>query len=197
MVRIPHISAVVVAAGGSTRMTGQNKLLLPWRDKCVVESVVDRVCAVGLCEVIVVTGYQRREIEQQLGSYPVRFAYNRSSSSGMASSIRTGVRAAGGKGYFMVLGDMPMVTLETMAKVADALESASAIVLPVMGGRRGNPVAIGSAYRKELLNLEGDRGARSVMRQHPDNVVEVEVEDPGIFIDVDTRETYLQALRSC
>ena len=89
-----------------------------------------------------------------------------------------------------------MVTLETMTKVAGSLANVRAIALPVMGGRRGNPVAIGSAYSQELLNLQGDRGARMTVERHADSVVEVEVEDPGIFIDLDTHQAYLEAVRS-
>ena len=65
--------------------------------------------------------------------------------------------------------------------------------MPVSNGRRGHPVAIGRAYRDTLLALTGDRGARPVLANNAANIVEVPVEDEGIFVDVDTLESYRAA----
>ena len=191
MTRFADLSGIVLAAGSSSRMEGANKLLLPWKEQCVLQVVVERVCEVGLGEVVVVTGHQRAEVEEALSRYPVRLVHNPDFAEGMAASIRVGVEAAGGdKGYLLVLGDMPQIAGTTMLKVAEALQSSKAIAVPVRDGRRGHPVAIGSAYRDALLALTGDRGARSVLAKNAANVVEVPVEDAGIFVDVDTRESY-------
>ncbi len=172
-------------------MEGANKLLLPWQQQCVLQVVVERICEVGLGEVIVVTGYQRAEVEEALSHYPVRLVHNPDFAEGMAASIRVGVEAAvGEQGYLFALGDMPQMASETMLKVAEALQSSETIAVPVSNGRRGHPVAIGSTHRNALLALTGDRGARSVLAKNAANVIEVPVEDEGIFVDVDTRESY-------
>ena len=178
-------------------MEGANKLLLPWHKQRVLQAVVERVCEVGLGEVVVVTGHQRAEVEEALGRYPVRLVHNRDFAEGMATSIRVGVEAAvGEQGYLFALGDMPQIAGKTMLKVAEALESSETIAVPVCAGRHGHPVAIGSAYRDALLALTGDRGARSVLAKNAANVVEIPVEDEGIFVDVDTQESYSAALES-
>ena len=175
-------------------MEGANKLLLPWLKQCVLQVVVERICEVGLGEVIVVTGHQRAEVEEALSRYPVRLVHNPDFAEGMAASIRVGVEAAvGEKGYLFALGDMPQVAGKTMLKVAEALKSSETIAVPVRDGRRGHPVAIGSAHRDALLALTGDRGARLVLVKNAANVVEVPVEDEGIFVDVDTQESYRAA----
>ena len=175
-------------------MEGANKLLLPWKKQCVLQVVVERVCAVGLGEVVVVTGHQRVEVEKALSRYPVRLVHNPDFAEGMTASIRVGVEAAvGAKGYFFALGDMPQVAGTTMLKVAEALKSREAIAVPMRDGRRGHPVAIGSSHRNALLALTGDRGARSVLAKNAANLIEVPVEDEGIFVDVDTRESYRAA----
>ena len=194
MHRCTEISGIVLAAGHSSRM-GENKLLMPWGEQCVVRSVVHKVCGLGLAEVVVVTGHQGAQVQEHLDGYPVRTVHNPDFAKGMASSIRAGVERVGGKGYLLVLGDMPKVGEETMGIVAGALDRDAAIVVPVMDGRRGHPVAFGSAYREELLHLEGDRGARSIVGKYRDRVIEVEVDDPGVFVDVDTPEAYRAALR--
>jgi molybdenum cofactor cytidylyltransferase len=195
MVRFSDISGIVMAAGSSSRMEGGNKLLLLWGEQCVVQVVVERVCEVGFGEVVVVTGHQREEVEKVLGGYSVRLVHNPGFAEGMAFSIKVGVEVAeGGKGYLFALGDMPKVRKGTMESVAKALDGEETISVPVMDGRRGNPVAIGAAHREELLGLEGDRGARSILQRHADRVVEVTVDDEGIFVDMDTREAYRKAL---
>ena len=175
-------------------MEGANKLLLPWQSQCVLQVVVERICEVGLREVVVVTGHQRAEVEETLSCYPVRLVHNPDFVEGMAASIRVGVKAAvGEQGYLFALGDMPQIAGATMLKVVEALKSSETIAVPVYNGRRGHPVAIGSAYRNALLALTGDRGARPVFKKNAANVVEIPVEDEGIFVDVDTRESYRAA----
>ena len=194
MTRFANLSGIVLAAGSSSRMEGANKLLLPWQQQCVLQVVVERVCEVDLGEVIVVTGHQRVEVEEALSSYPVRLVHNPDFAEGMAASIRAGVEAAASEqGYLVALGDMPQIAGKTMLKVAEALTNRKNIAVPVRNGRRGHPVAIGSAYRDGLLALTGDRGARSVLAKNAANVVEIPVEDEGIFVDVDTRESYRAA----
>ena len=175
-------------------MEGANKLLLPWKDQCVLQVVVERICEVGLGEVIVVTGHQRVEVEEALIRYPVRLVHNPDFAEGMAASIRVGVEAAvGEQGYLVALGDMPQIAGKTMLKVAEALKSSETIAVPVSNGRRGHPVAIGSAYRDALLALTGDQGARPILAKNAAKVVEIPVEDEGIFVDVDTQESYRTA----
>ena len=194
MTRFADLSGIVLAAGRSSRMEGTNKLLLPWQEQCVLQVVVERICAVGLGEVVVVTGHQRAEVEEALSRYPVRLVHNPDFAEGMAASIRVGVEAAvGEQGYLFALGDMPRIAGTTMLKVAEALKSRETIAVPVCAGRRGHPVAIGSVHRDALLALTGDRGARPVLANNASNIVEVPVEDEGIFVDVDTQESYRAA----
>ena len=191
MTRFADLSGIVLAAGRSSRMEGANKLLLPWQKQCVLQVVVERICEVGLGEVVVVTGHQRAKVEKALSRYPVRLVHNPDFAEGMAASIRVGVEAAASeKGYLFALGDMPQVVGKTMLKVAEALKSSETIAVPVCDGRRGHPVAFGSTYRNALLALTGDRGARPILAKNAAHVVEVPVEDEGIFVDVDTRESY-------
>ena len=191
MTGFADLSGIVLAAGRSSRMEGANKLLLPWEGRCVLQVVVERICAVGLGEVVVVTGHRRAAVEQTLSRYPVRLVHNPNFAAGMAASIRMGVEATSAeKGYLFALGDMPQIAGGTLEKIAGALKSSEAIAVPVCAGRRGHPVAIGRAYRDALLALTGDRGARPVLAKNAAHIVEVPVEDEGILVDVDTRESY-------
>lgn len=192
--RTPHVTAIVLAAGTSRRMGAANKLLLPLGDRPLVVHAVEAVRAAPVEDVVVVTGHERAAVEAALAHLPVCFVHNADYASGMASSLRRGVEAAPSEtdGIMIGLGDMPLVRPETVAQVRARFAEAPrpAIVVPVRDGRRGHPVLFDAAFRDELQQLRGDGGARPVIQAHPGAVVEVPVEDPGIFRDIDTRAAY-------
>ena len=107
--------------------------------------------------------------------------------SGMAASLACGVRHAQvAAGWLIALADMPFVRPATMAALARevGLVGPVSIAAPMLNGQRGNPVAFGRAHLPALLALQGDQGARGILKNNPVN--EVAVDDPGILQDIDT-----------
>jgi molybdenum cofactor cytidylyltransferase len=106
--------------------------------------------------------------------------------SGMAASLVHALRISlpNPHGWLVALADMPHVAPQTVQALASALAAGAAIAVPVSGGRRGNPVAFGAEHLPALLALQGDQGARGLLKSCP--VTEIAVSDPGIFRDVDT-----------
>jgi molybdenum cofactor cytidylyltransferase len=106
---------------------------------------------------------------------------------GMAHSLVSALQHAQGiqqaDAFVIALADMPYVRIETINSVAFALEKGAGIVAPVYQGRRGNPVGFSSQYLPHLLALQGDQGARHLLREYP--VTEIEVDDPGVLRDID------------
>lgn len=188
------LSAIILAAGRSTRMQEHNKLLLPWGEKRIVQVVVETVLSASFAQVVVVIGHQRNEIQKALDGYPMQLVYNPGYAEGLSTSIRQGVEAvrANVDGYLFALGDMPWVRSETIRELCRVffLSADNSIVLPTVRGDRGHPVVFSGSYRRELLQLKGDRGARSLVRKYAERAIEVAVEDPGILLDVDTPEAY-------
>jgi molybdenum cofactor cytidylyltransferase len=188
------LCAIVLAAGRSTRMQEHNKLLLPWGGKRIVQVVVETLLSISFEEVVVVVGHQRDAVEEALADYPLQLVHNPGYAEGLSTSIERGVEAAGADvhGYLFALGDMPQVKSATINELCRAFfwGTTDAIVLPTVQGRRGNPVVFSGSYRAQLLQLEGDRGARPLMQKYAAKVLEVAVEDPGILLDVDTPEVY-------
>jgi molybdenum cofactor cytidylyltransferase len=88
-------------------------------------------------------------------------------------------------GWIIALGDMPFVRQSTVAGVLRMLEASGRIALPAYRGERGHPVGFGRRYRDELLAVQGDEGARAVVRRHADEIDIVETDDPGILRDID------------
>ncbi len=106
---------------------------------------------------------------------------------GMGTSIAAGVTAAAGaSGWVISLGDMPSIRVGTVMAVADALRAGARIVVPVVGGKRGHPVGFSAHYLARLLALTGDTGAREILNADALFIEEIDVDDAGIFADIDT-----------
>ncbi|CAN5874739.1 nucleotidyltransferase family protein [soil metagenome] len=110
---------------------------------------------------------------------------------GMANSLVHALRQtpASCTGWVIALADMPYVQAETIAAIVLALQGGAGIAVPLYQGRRGNPVGFSRQYLPQLLALQGDQGARGLLKSLP--VTEVEVTDAGIFRDIDVREDLL------
>lgn len=187
-----NLSAIVLAAGQSRRMAPQNKLLLPFRGKTVIQTVLDAIVPLGFVEILVVTGFEKNRIEEALRDYRVRLVFNADHEQGMATSIAAGISEArtNSDGFMIFLGDMPWIEQEVLRRQIQTFYGSpeESIVVSVFEKRRGNPVIFAQKYRNELLKLRGDRGARSVMERYPEKVIEVPVRDERALNDLDHRK---------
>lgn len=185
-----RIAGILLAGGSSTRM-GHPKATLPWGDGETFVSVEVRVMhAAGLSPLLVVCGEHARETRAALpADIPLRVLDNPAPERGQLSSLKIALRALqdapGLCGALVALVDHPSVTVRTL----DALTAEAApprIVVPRHDGRRGHPVLFGRDLFEELLDADDAQGARPVVRKAPDRVLEVEVDDPGVLLDIDT-----------
>jgi molybdenum cofactor cytidylyltransferase len=191
------IAAIVLAAGRGARFAtaGRNKLLETHGGRPLVRRAVDAAMDSRAGETIVVTGWDHERVAATLAGLPVTLVHNPRHADGMASSLLAGLaQAKDAEGVLILLGDMPNVSssvLDLLIRTAEATHAVA--VVPTRGGRRGNPVLIGRALFPRLSELQGDRGARALLRATLD-VVELEVDEDGVLIDVDTPDD-LTALR--
>jgi molybdenum cofactor cytidylyltransferase len=186
------LSAIVLAAGESKRM-GRPKQLLPYGRGTILAQVVDNLLASAADEVIVVLGHRMMDITGTLAGRPVKLAVNPRYEEGMSTSIVAGLKAAApeAQGYMLVMGDQPAVDRRTIDRlIAEYNGRGRGIVVPVYRGRRGNPVIFAAGYKPELLAVQGDIGGRDIVSRHPDDVLEVAVDSPGVVSDIDTPEDY-------
>lgn len=103
---------------------------------------------------------------------------------GMAASLVAGLgHTASASGWVIALADMPYVQTATIGALVAALERGADIAVPTCRGRRGNPVAFGPTHLPDLLRLDGDQGARSLLKQFA--VTDIPVDDPGVHQDID------------
>ena len=190
------IAAIVLAAGLSRRM-GRAKLLLPLEGGVVIRITVEGILASGAEPVVVVTGTEHRELAEVLAGLPVALVNNPSPEAGQASSIRIGMMAVPreAEAVLIALGDQPFVPSRVIARLLDARRTTGkTIVAPRYRDGRGNPVLFSREIFPELLEVSGDRGARSVVERDPRRVSLVDFDFP-MPQDLDTPEDYAR-LRS-
>jgi len=190
-----RVSAVVLAAGNSTRM-GEPKQLLLLGGRTVLERTLENVRAAGVNEVVLVLGAFAEKIRQELPAVffdALKVVVNRDYEQGMARSLREGLAAVIPQmdAALIVLADQPFVRPETIGRIIERYRQSDAeIVIPFYEGKRGNPVLLDRSVFAEAMALQGDVGFRALFGRHVAGIVEVDVADEGVLLDIDSRDDY-------
>lgn len=189
------VSAVVLAAGLSTRM-GRNKLLLNFKDKPLIARLVDTLLASKIDEVIVVLGHEIEKVRAELQGKPIRLVHNPDYREGLSTSVRTGVDAVSpdADGIMICLADQPLLepadVNQIVAAFADAKKVNKSIVVPFFKGERGNPVILDASLRVAILGIVGDVGCKGVIKRYPEKVYALEMQNDHVVRDVDDVKAY-------
>ncbi len=178
----------MLAAGRSQRFAG-NKLLQTIADKtCLLDRCINNLHAASINFTIVVSP-ANIALQQHCATMHYNFIINPHAERGMGSSLAYGVKSqADVDGWLIVPADMPAVLPVTIAAVISALQKNKTIVAPCYQQRQGHPVGFAKLLYEELIQLDGDQGARAILNAHPDLLHRIDVLDPGILFDVDTQE---------
>lgn len=180
------LAGLVLAAGRSTRFGTRNKLTVDWGGEPLLRGPVRAAIEAGLAPVVVVTASD--EVAAVVSGAPVRRVDVATPDGGVSASLRAGLGALPAEvaGTFVLLGDMPLVTADHLARLARAFspDRDRSIVVPTSGGRRGNPVLWAAAHFAEMAAGVGDVGARHLFARHASRIVEVALDD-AVLRDVD------------
>jgi molybdenum cofactor cytidylyltransferase len=194
-----RVAAIVLAAGRSTRMGGPNKLTAEIGGKPLVRIAAEHALASRADPVIVVTGHQRAGVEAALEGLPVRLVHNSDFADGLSTSLKAGLAAVPQEadGAIVCLGDMPQVSAGLIDRLIGAFDPDRnvLVVVPTIGGKRGNPVLWSRRFFPDLAQLEGDVGARHLIASYAEVVAEVPLEDAAALTDIDTPEA-LRAVKA-
>ena len=202
MSRKKPTAGIILAAGESVRF-GKPKQLLKINDKYLIEQVIDAALGSQLEMILLVLGHKHQTIVTALGEkarHPdLQVVINHNYKRGQSTSLQTGVKKIQDKfpAVMFLLGDQPMLDSETIDMLLEQFWSSDKdICVPVFEGKRGNPVIFNQKFFDHVVNITGDIGAREIIKNHPENVVEVEIKNPICFIDIDTESDFhkLQAL---
>jgi CTP:molybdopterin cytidylyltransferase MocA len=188
VLRPSGVSAIVLAAGGGSRFGG-GKLLAKLGGQPIIEAVLENLREAPVDEIIVIVGAEAGRLREVCERYSVRTVANEEWERGQATSVLAGLRASGGRAAVVLLGDQPFVGAEAVERLVAAFAEGAKVAVATYGGKRRNPVLFSREVWPLLeAELAGDEGARSVLRRHPELVVEVPCEGVGDPVDVDTRE---------
>ena len=187
-----RVAGVVLAAGESRRM-GRLKALLPFGPGTVIEQVLQPLLQIELAEVVVVLGHRAPDIAAVIQSLPIRLLYNPQYQQGMTTSVQVALRAITPipDAYLVALVDQPHIGPEPARQVLAAFaRTHKGIVIPAYRDKRGHPIVLASRYRQDVLDLGEQQGLHLVTRGHPDDTIEVPVDDDAILRDMDYPAEY-------
>ena len=185
---MPH-GAVILAAGISSRM-GEFKPLLPMGEETVIRNVVRVLQTAGVSRILVVTGYQSEVLQEHLAHTSVMFVHNeRFAQTQMFDSVRLGLAAMGDSCEKILLtpADVPLVQPDT---VRTLLAQSGDCVRPLYHGKPGHPLLLHRSVVPALLACSGEDGLRGAIGEAGLTIRDVEVEDEGTILDMDTPQDY-------
>ena len=186
-----EVSAVILAAGQSTRM-GAFKPLLPFGKQTVIESTIDYLRTGGVETIVVVLGHRAEELQNRLGHLSVLFALNPDPASEMSASITAGIAKIPSSGATLIaLADHPAVPPSIISTLISEWKHGSSLIIPTWQNRGGHPVLIDLHHRAELQNLDPNRGLKAFFDAHRDEVKRIPVDSPFIARDMDTWDDYV------
>ncbi|MFZ4688646.1 MAG: NTP transferase domain-containing protein [Polymorphobacter sp.] len=187
------VGAIILAAGRSSRMGDEHKLLADWNGKPLVAHVADAIAAAGMPPPVVVLGARAVEVRAALGDRQAHYVIAADYAEGLSRSLRAGIAAvpAGWSAALVCLGDMPRIEADLLRALAAAPGD---VALPLWNAKRGNPVRWGRRHFARLMALEGDVGGKAVLADAV-TLSEVPAPSDAVLDDIDTPAA-LAALRA-
>ena len=193
------IVAVVLSAGESSRM-GRPKALLPIDGQTFIEKIVAALKQTKVGKIIVILGHNARELQSKISHLPVEILINTDYKLGQLSSLQLAVRNLQPDlecdGMLVHLVDHPYLAPALVEEMIGRFyETKKRIIVPKFHGKRGHPVIFSNALFDEILKAPMEEGAKAVVNAHRAETLEIETEEEGIAVDIDTPELYQQHVR--
>lgn len=194
------ISAIILAAGESSRMDSFPKANLKYKGKTFLACIVDLYVHAGIVEIIVVVGKDSGAIIEENNALKCEFIENEDYRLGQLSSIHKGLDriSKDSSGVFIHPVDMPLVRNSTVTGLkVDFENNPSNIILPKYNNKKGHPVIFSKTFYDQLKKAPHDTGARKVVWDNGDKLIETDTDDPGILININTPVDFNKFCLSC
>ena len=186
------VAAVIVAAGASSRMSAI-KQLLPWKNTTMLGYVIKQLKEAGADHIFVVLGAHEKEILNKIDTTKISIIHNQDWSQGMGTSIAKTITYFKDQqlefdGLLIAACDQPLIKLMHYKKLINSCINEGRIVATSYNEGLGIPVVFDKIYFKELSTLKNDVGAKSIVKNHLDRLIQIDA--PEAAIDLDTKEKY-------
>jgi molybdenum cofactor cytidylyltransferase len=191
-----RVAIVLLAAGEGSRMGSVPKALLQKDGKTLLESFCTAIKALHPVEFLVVTGFHATPIERELNrlaklmDLSITVIHNQNASTGQASSVRLALESLDSAFdvVAMCLSDQPQIgEVELIALLNQFVdcEPNQDVVMPIVGGQRGNPALFSRKSVEEMLQIPG-MVCRTFMDKNPDRIKIFNSDNDAYILDVDT-----------
>jgi len=187
------ISAILLAAGQSKRMNGENKLTKKIQGISLINHSVKNILTSSIDELIIVLGYQKEIIEKLIDkNEKIKFVFNKNFENGMASSIKTGLSNLSEKteAFFICLGDMPIVNSDIYNQLIQSRNNKE-IIVPTYKEQQGNPILFSKSIKMKIMTIQGDVGAKKILELNKNKILNVEVNSKSIGKDFNTKDDFI------
>jgi len=189
-----RISGILLAAGESKRM-GKPKLLLNLGKSNIINTTIENLLKSKIFELILVLGHEAQKLERSLSSQDkrIKLVTNKNYKEGMSTSIKCGVLTASkdSEAFLIALGDQPLISPKIINRLIEKYQTSGLGIVTVMHqSLRGHPVIISKKYVQEMLSLNGDIGARDLLKKHLDDTASINIESSEEFFDIDRTQDY-------
>ena len=177
---------------------GFPKMLLTFKGETMLEKVIRHVADSDTDGILVVLGANRDRLLDLVEKFNVSHCFNDNYKKGMLSSVQCGIRnlSHAAEAVLVFQGDQPFIGTSVVNSVIREYRlSGKGLVIPTCRGRRGHPLLLSLSYADEVFNLDDHEGLRALTHRHPDDILEVETNDPGILRDIDTYDEYKEELK--
>ena len=196
------ISAILLAAGQSTRMNGENKLVKQIKGVPLIQHTVKNILLSSVNEIIIVTGFENELVEKTIGvNKKIKFILNNNYKDGISSSIKKGIKnfLKKSEAFFICLGDMPMVNQSIYNKLIKSRYNYNKkkkpldkkeIIVPTYSDQIGNPVLFSKFMKDKIMQIDGDVGAKKIIELNKKNILNIPFKSKGVILDFDTQDHF-------
>ena len=188
------ITAILLAAGQSKRLRGENKLTKLFKGKPLINHILFSLIKSKVNKIIVVLGFEHLKIKTKLlKSKKIKFAINKNYKKGMSSSIKTGLKKLpkNSQGFLIVLGDMPNITKTIINKICLSItRSDKEIILPKFNNRTGNPIGFKQSMIKNIYKIKGDRGAKNIIKKNNKKIKFLNINSKSILTNLNIKRNF-------
>ena len=188
------ISAILLAAGQSKRMNGDNKLIKKYNKKYLINHIIGSLIKSKVNKIIVVLGFQSSKVKRIIiKNKKINFVFNKNYKSGMSSSIKTGLKRISKKsiGFLIVQADMPLISKKIIDSLCYAVRNSNKeIVAPIYKRKMGNPIGFKRSMTRILNKTSGDSGAKKIILRNKKKLGLIKVNSKSIFKDFNTKKDF-------
>lgn len=190
------MKAILLAAGLSKRM-GVQKLLLPFGESTVIETVIKNMLGAGFSDIIAVFSREVHDAVRKPGA-GIRAAINPAPERGQSSSLAIALEMLpDGEDFCIMLGDLPLVGKDEMIRLKDsfsAIPDGKTVFTPCRNGVFGHPMFYRAIWKNRFKTAQGDAGGRNILMDYKNEIITSEAPDCH-FRDIDTPDDYKKLVK--